>query len=163
MSAEDKRRASRGRPDSTAGLDRRRGVFMISVAAELAEMHPQTLRMYETRGLITPKRSPKNTRLYSYEDVERLRRIQRMTANEGLNLAGVETVLTLERELERARAEVAKVRRRAAELERHMNEELKRVGNALRGEIVPYGRYDSPRISIPIQRTEKKESGRDAG
>ena len=64
---------------------------MISVAAELAEMHPQTLRMYEARGLITPKRSPKNTRLYSYEDVERLRRIQRMTAEEGLNLAGVET------------------------------------------------------------------------
>ena len=64
----------------SAGLDRRRGVFMISVAAELAEMHPQTLRMYEARGLITPKRSPKNTRLYSYEDVERLRRIQQMTA-----------------------------------------------------------------------------------
>ena len=95
------------------GLDRRRGVFMISVAAELAEMHPQTLRMYEARGLITPKRSPKNTRLYSYEDVERLRRIQQMTAEEGLNLAGVETVLALERELERARAEVARMRERA--------------------------------------------------
>ena len=66
-------------------------------------MHPQTLRMYEARGLITPKRSPKNTRLYSYEDVERLRRIQQMTADDGLNLAGVETVLGLERELERAR------------------------------------------------------------
>ena len=68
---------------------------MISVAAELAEMHPQTLRMYEARGLIAPKRSPKNTRLYSQRDVERLRRIQQMTA-EGLNLAGVETVLALE-------------------------------------------------------------------
>ena len=70
---------------------------MISVAAELAEMHPQTLRMYEARGLITPKRSPKNTRLYSQADVERLRRIQQMTSEEGLNLAGVETVLELER------------------------------------------------------------------
>ena len=77
-------------------IDHDRGVFMISVAAELAEMHPQTLRMYEARGLITPKRSPKNTRLYSQDDVERLRRIQRMTDEEGLNLAGVETVLEME-------------------------------------------------------------------
>src|SRR5918996_10257 len=102
-------------------IDQERGVFMISVAAELAEMHPQTLRMYEARGLITPKRSPKNTRLYSYEDVERLRRIQRMTAEEGLNLAGVETVLELERELERARAQMARMRERAEELEQEMN------------------------------------------
>ena len=84
-------------------IDRDRGVFMISVAAELAEMHPQTLRMYEARGLIQPQRSPKNTRLYSQRDVERLHRIQQLTA-EGLNLAGVERVLSLERrvaELER--------------------------------------------------------------
>ena len=63
-----------------ASIDSERGVFMISVAAELAEMHPQTLRMYEARGLITPSRSPKNTRLYSQRDVERLKRIQRMTS-----------------------------------------------------------------------------------
>jgi MerR family transcriptional regulator/heat shock protein HspR len=83
-------------------IDSEQGVFMISVAAELAHMHPQTLRIYEARGLIQPKRSPKNTRLYSQRDVERLRRIQQMTA-EGLNLAGVERVLELEgrlRELE---------------------------------------------------------------
>jgi MerR family transcriptional regulator/heat shock protein HspR len=79
-------------------IDSERGVFMISVAAELAEMHPQTLRIYEARGLIQPKRSPKNTRLYSQRDVERLRRIQQLTA-EGLNLAGVERVLALERRL----------------------------------------------------------------
>jgi MerR family transcriptional regulator/heat shock protein HspR len=126
------------------GLDRRRAVFMISVAAELAEMHPQTLRMYETRGLIHPKRSPKNTRLYSYDDVERLRRIQQMTADEGLNLAGVETVLSLERELEQARAEVQRMRERAAELERQMTNELDRVRRSLRAEIVPYGVYDRP-------------------
>ena len=65
-----------------------RGVYMISVAAELAGMHPQTLRIYEARGLITPKRSPKNTRLYSQEDVERLRRIQELTSELGMNLAG---------------------------------------------------------------------------
>ena len=135
----------------------KRGVYMISVAAELAGMHPQTLRIYESRGLITPKRSPKNTRLYSYEDVERLRRIQRMTAEEGLNLAGVETVLTLERELERARAEMARMRRRAAELEKRMNDELERVRTALRGEIVPYGAYEN-RISIPIERKPKPPS-----
>ena len=79
----------------TASIDAERGVFMISVAAELAHMHPQTLRMYEARGLIEPKRSPKNTRLYSQRDVEMLRRIQELTA-EGLNLAGVERVLELE-------------------------------------------------------------------
>jgi MerR family transcriptional regulator/heat shock protein HspR len=79
-------------------IDSDRGVFMISVAAELAHMHPQTLRVYEARGLIQPKRSAKNTRLYSREDVERLQRIQQLTA-EGLNLAGVERVLALERRL----------------------------------------------------------------
>jgi len=99
-----------------ATLDEERGVFMISVAAELAEMHPQTLRMYEARGLIAPKRSPKNTRLYSQRDVERLRRIQEMTA-EGLNLAGVETVLALEERVARLNGELAKLRRRTEELE----------------------------------------------
>jgi MerR family transcriptional regulator, heat shock protein HspR len=76
-------------------VEAERGVFMISVAAELAHMHPQTLRVYEARGLIEPQRSPKNTRLYSQRDVELLRRIQQLTA-EGLNLAGVERVLELE-------------------------------------------------------------------
>jgi MerR family transcriptional regulator/heat shock protein HspR len=79
-------------------IDSDQGVFMISIAAELAHMHPQTLRIYEARGLIQPKRSPKNTRLYSQRDVERLQRIQQLTA-EGLNLAGVERVLALERRL----------------------------------------------------------------
>jgi MerR family transcriptional regulator/heat shock protein HspR len=90
-------------------FDDEQGVFMISVAAELAEMHPQTLRMYETRGLIAPKRSPKNTRLYSRRDVERLRRIQEMT-HQGLNLVGVETVLALEEQ-------VARLKERVRELE----------------------------------------------
>jgi MerR family transcriptional regulator/heat shock protein HspR len=97
-------------------IDDERGVFMISVAAELAEMHPQTLRMYEARGLIAPKRSPKNTRLYSQRDVERLRRIQEMTA-QGLNLVGVETVLALEERVAKLSAEVQRLRRRNEELE----------------------------------------------
>ena len=110
---------------------------MISVAAELAEMHPQTLRMYEARGLITPKRSPKNTRLYSQADVERLRRIQQMTSEEGLNLAGVETVLELERRLERMRADMARMRKRAAEMETRMTEELERLRRSIGGSSSP--------------------------
>ena len=105
-----------------ATFDEEQGVFMISVAAELAEMHPQTLRMYEQRGLIAPKRSPKNTRLYSQRDVERLRRIQQMTA-EGLNLAGVETVLALEAQVQKLRAEGERLRKRIAELESKRNGE----------------------------------------
>ena len=99
-----------------------RGVFMISVAAELAHMHPQTLRIYEARGLIQPKRSPKNTRLYSQRDVERLRRIQQMTSEQGLNLAGVETVLEMEKRVERMRVELERMRRRAEKLERRFLE-----------------------------------------
>src|SRR5215510_5405503 len=96
-----RRRQSEGARDGEQRLDQERGVFMISVAAELAEMHPQTLRMYEARGLIEPKRSPKGTRLYSQADVERLRRIQEMTTEFGMNLAGVERVFELEIQLER--------------------------------------------------------------
>src|ERR1700678_420794 len=93
-----------------------RGVFMISVAAELAEMHPQTLRMYEQRGLIEPKRSPKGTRLYSHRDVDRLRRIQEMTAELGMNLAGVERVFELEEQLEATSRKIGAVGKRAAAL-----------------------------------------------
>lgn len=150
--------ANPNRRSTADGLDRRRAVFMISVAAELAEMHPQTLRMYEARGLIRPKRSPKNTRLYSYEDVERLRRIQQMTADEGLNLAGVESVLSLERELKRARAEVARMRERAAELERQMSNELERVRRSLRAEIVPYGAYSQP-FARPAASPQSRHAG----
>src|ERR1700735_2507671 len=89
-----------------------RGVFMISVAAELAGMHPQTLRMYETRGLIEPKRSPKGTRLYSHADGERLKRIQEMTADLGLNLAGVERVFELENMLDGMSRKVQALERR---------------------------------------------------
>src|SRR4051795_7577543 len=123
-------------------IDQQRGVFMISVAAELAEMHPQTLRMYEARGLITPKRSPKKSRLYSQGDVERLGRIQQMTSEEGLNLAGVETVLELERQLERMRGDMAKMRKRAAETESRMAQELERLRKSAGGELVPYGAYE---------------------
>ena len=139
-------------------IEQTRGVFMISVAAELAEMHPQTLRMYEARGLIEPKRSPKNTRLYSQADVERLRRIQRLTSEEGLNLAGVETVLRMEETVEQMRAEMARMRARADELEKRMLTELEQARKSLGVEIVPYGAYDAELKAgkkIPIQRKRK--------
>ena len=109
-----------------------RGVFMISVAAELADMHPQTLRMYEQRGLIQPSRSPRGTRLYSQDDVERLRRIQEMTAELGLNLAGVERVLALEERLEQLQLRYAAVERRRLELEH----EVQRMREEGRTQIV---------------------------
>jgi MerR family transcriptional regulator, heat shock protein HspR len=114
-----------------------RGVFMISVAAELAEMHPQTLRMYEARGLIEPKRSPKGTRLYSHKDVDRLRRIQEMTAELGMNLAGVERVFELEQQLDSMSRRVAGLEKRAAELGAEV-ERLEKLRRELRAEIVPY-------------------------
>ena len=140
--AERKRPRGSGRRGADR-IDAERGVFMISVAAELAEMHPQTLRMYEARGLITPKRSPKNTRLYSQADVERLRRIQQMTSGDGLNLAGVETVLEMEATVHRMRTEMARLRRRAAEMEKRMATELERLRSASGGDLVPYGAYDA--------------------
>src|SRR5579885_1362697 len=116
-----------------------RGVFMISVAAELAEMHPQTLRMYEARGLIEPKRSPKGARLYSHKDVDRLRRIQEMTAELGMNLAGVEKVFELEQELETMSRKVAALQKRADELSAEVKR-LEALRRELRAEIVPYVR-----------------------
>jgi len=116
-----------------------RGVFMISVAAELAEMHPQTLRMYEARGLIEPKRSPKGTRLYSQKDVDRLRRIQEMTAELGMNLAGVERVFELEQQLDLMSRKVAALQKRADELSSEVAR-LEAIRRDLRAEIVPYVR-----------------------
>ena len=116
-----------------------RGVFMISVAAELANMHPQTLRVYEARGLIEPKRSPKGTRLYSQEDVERLRRIQAMTADLGLNLAGVERVLRLEAEIESMQARIEEIELQALRAKVRLAEELEDVRRSFRAElVVPY-------------------------
>lgn len=124
-------------------IDEEQGVFMISVAAELAEMHPQTLRIYEARGLISPKRSPRNTRLYSQRDVERLRRIQQMTAEAGLNLAGVEAVLEMEREVEAMRAQLVRAQARLRETERRLRLEAARSKNRNNTEIIPYGAYES--------------------
>jgi MerR family transcriptional regulator/heat shock protein HspR len=94
--------------------ERTRAVYVISVAAELAGVHPQTLRIYERKGLVDPARTIGGSRRYSDADIELLQRIQELT-NEGLNLAGVQRVLALEAEVVRLRAELAKVRQQAAE------------------------------------------------
>jgi MerR family transcriptional regulator/heat shock protein HspR len=129
--------ARRLRTSARVEVSTDRGVFMISVAAELAEMHPQTLRMYEARGLIEPKRSPKGTRLYSQADVERLRRIQEMTAELGMNLAGVERVFELEQQLGATARKVAALEKRAAQLSAEV-QRLEALRQELRAEIVPY-------------------------
>jgi len=105
--------------------------YMISVAADLVGVHPQTLRIYEAKGLVRPKRTPGNTRLYSEADLERLRFIQRLTTELGLNLAGVETVIRLEDEL-------GQVRTRLERLERRMREEIRNVHRQYRRDVVLY-------------------------
>jgi MerR family transcriptional regulator/heat shock protein HspR len=105
--------------------------YMISVAAELVGMQPQTLRMYEAKGLVRPQRTPGNTRLYSEADLARLRLIQTLKAELGINLAGVEIVLRLEDELR-------KVQRRLERLERQMHEEVRNVHKHYRRDLVPY-------------------------
>jgi MerR family transcriptional regulator/heat shock protein HspR len=121
-----------------ASPDGTRPVYMISVAAQLAGMHPQTLRIYEQRGLIEPNRSPKGTRLYSQEDVERLRRIQELTSELGMNLAGVERVFELEGELEQMRRRMDRLQRRADQMRKQFEDEVDRVRRSFRRELVPY-------------------------
>ncbi|HEY7420489.1 MAG TPA: helix-turn-helix transcriptional regulator [Gaiellaceae bacterium] len=105
-----------------------RPIYMISVAAELVGMHPQTLRVYETKGLVRPQRTPGGTRLYSEADIERLRIVQRLTSELGLNLAGVELVLRLEDELRKAHAQVerlqAQLRREVRDVHRQYRRDL---------------------------------------
>ncbi len=153
------RRVRTTRTETRVSVEGDRGVFMISVAAELADMHPQTLRMYEARGLIEPKRSPKGTRLYSHTDVERLHRIQEMTAELGMNLAGVERVFELESQIERMTERMEALERRAEQIEAEMAAEVERVRREFRAEIVPYRppeealipAKDLRRLRIPVR------------
>ena len=116
--------------------------YMISVAAELVGMHPQTLRIYEQKGLVRPKRTPGNTRLYSERDLDRLRLIQRLTTELGLNLAGVERVLALEDEL---RA----MRERLDRMEREMRQAIEAVHKTYRRDLVPVSQAVT---LVPLQR-----------
>jgi MerR family transcriptional regulator, heat shock protein HspR len=109
--------------------------YMISIAAELVGMHPQTLRIYENKGLVRPKRTRGNTRLYSDADLDRLRLIQRLTTQLGLNLAGVEVVLRLEDELRKAHARIER-------LQREQRQEIQNIHKQYRRELVL---YEAPR------------------
>ena len=147
----------------------RRGVYMISVAAELAGMHPQTLRIYESRGLIEPKRSAGNTRLYSQADVDRLRRIQELTTEMGMNLAGVEKVFELEEQIDKMRERMDQLRHESERAERELRDEIERVRRSFKAELVPYSAPGSaliparaargPRVRIPITRTTPRGDG----
>jgi MerR family transcriptional regulator, heat shock protein HspR len=116
--------------------------YMISVAADLVGMHPQTLRIYEAKGLVQPQRTAGNTRLYSEADLERLRLIQQLTTELGLNLAGVEHVIRLEEQLRR-------MQRRMERLERDMRERLQEVRRQYRADLVL---YDPDSSRLPVRR-----------
>jgi MerR family transcriptional regulator/heat shock protein HspR len=155
----------------TGLFDDDQGVFMISVAAELAGMHPQTLRIYESRGLIKPKRSPKKTRLYSQRDVERLRRIQVLTTEVGLNLAGVERVLELEQVMNTMQRELERMRGQAEVLERDMLQRIQEVHRSYKRELVrwePPGAIQrstdfKPPVRIRVERPNSKAEGKTEG
>jgi MerR family transcriptional regulator/heat shock protein HspR len=118
-----------------------KGRYMISIAAELVGMHPQTLRIYESKGLVRPKRTSGNTRLYSEQDLERLRLIQRLTTDFGLNLAGVEMVLGLEDQLNR-------MQRRMERMERELRERMRDVERQYKREVVL---WEEP--TLPVRRS----------
>jgi MerR family transcriptional regulator, heat shock protein HspR len=113
--------------------------YMISIAAELVGMHPQTLRIYESKGLVSPKRTAGNTRLYSEADLDRLKLIQRLTNELGLNLAGVEVVIRLEDELRKAHERIERLQQR-------LRDEIQEVHRQYRRDLVP---YEEPRFPAP--------------
>ncbi|TCJ15136.1 MerR family transcriptional regulator [Rubrobacter taiwanensis] len=127
---------------------RNRPVYMIGVAAELAGVHPQTLRMYERKGLIRPRRSIKNTRLYSQTDVEACRYIQKLTQEMGMNLAGVEKVLALEERIGQLEAENRRLRRRLEEQERAHARKIREVHRSYRRELVLMPKSELVRRSV---------------
>jgi MerR family transcriptional regulator/heat shock protein HspR len=119
--------------------------YMISVAADLVGMHPQTLRIYEQKGLVSPQRTAGNTRLYSEADLERLRTIQRLTTELGLNLAGVELVLRMEDQFKRMEARMERI-------EREMREEIEKVHKHYRRDLVPW----QPTETRPARREARR-------
>lgn len=131
-----------------------RALYMISVAARLAGMHPQTLRIYEQRGLISPARTPKNTRLYSEEDIERLRYIQRLTTELGMNLAGVEKVMELEKNILELKARIDNLHRELDKTVRRLEREVESVHKSYRRELIPLPKTDV----IITARKMKKQS-----
>lgn len=134
------------------------GLYMISVAATLAGVHPQTLRIYEQRRLISPQRTPKGTRLYSDENVRTLRRIQELT-DEGMNLAGVERVFDLEAQIGRLQRRVISLERQLERTRQEAAAEIERVRRQFRAELVP---YRPPRTTL-VRTQSARDTSRRAG
>jgi MerR family transcriptional regulator/heat shock protein HspR len=134
----------------------RGAVYVISVAAELAGVHPQTLRVYERKGLLQPQRTSGNTRRYSAEDIARLRRIQELTQEEGVNLAGARMILRLEEQLDRMRTQLSRMAERVQELEADVAREMRRMAQQA-GEIVPARDH---RSLIDMWNEQRKKEGR---
>jgi len=121
-----------------------RAVFVISVAAELAGVHPQTLRMYERKGLIRPQRTTGNTRRYSQADIDIVKLIQELTQDRGMNLAGVEMVIELQQELERTQDRMDRLRREAMELQKELAENMERIRQAQKTSLVLWRKNEQP-------------------
>ena len=139
--------------------EERTAVYVISVAAELAGVHPQTLRVYERKGLLAPQRTSGNTRRYSAQDIERLRRIQELTQREGVNLAGDKMVLLLEEQLERMSRELESMASRVQELEADVAREMRRMAQQA-GEIIPAREYRSLQELWNLQRQKEGKTRR---
>jgi MerR family transcriptional regulator/heat shock protein HspR len=133
------------------------GLYMIGIMAELAGMHPQTLRLYERRGLIQPSRSAGRTRRYSDADLARLRRIQALS-EAGLNIAGIERVLDLERQLDEAEQRLAGLAAQLEAVRAQHREEMQRARRATRAEVVLVTRGET--ALVPLQRPVTQNRGR---
>jgi MerR family transcriptional regulator/heat shock protein HspR len=150
----------RQRPREQAERSDEKGVYVISVAAELAGVHPQTLRIYERKGLIRPARTAGNTRRYSQRDIERLRMIQRLTQEMGINLAGVKRIVEMEGELERLRARLEQMDRELERARRRMREEVERLqARARPAEIVPLSTVQRWRLELRRRLAEREDGG----
>jgi MerR family transcriptional regulator, heat shock protein HspR len=139
--------------DGSSGADKQdRAVYIISVAAELAGVHPQTLRIYERKGLLMPARTAGNTRRYSQRDIERLQMIQQLTQEEGVNLAGVKMIVEMERELERMQRRMVRLDRDLQAARRRLQEEVERARQRNeRGEIVPLSTLRRLRAQLGVR------------
>jgi MerR family transcriptional regulator/heat shock protein HspR len=155
--AKPEHRPGRGGRADVDREDDDRAVYIISVAAELAGVHPQTLRIYERKGLLQPARTAGNTRRYSNRDIERLRTIQRLTQVEGLNLAGVRMIVDMEDQIERMRQRVTALDAELQHARRRLRDEIDRLRQASRrAEIVP--RSSVPRLRVTV-RTQPEPEG----
>lgn len=116
--------------------DKEKPVYMISVAAKLTGMHPQTLRIYERKELVSPGRTAKSTRLYSEGDIDRLKYIQQLTQDAGVNLAGVKIIMELQNKLDNIGKTIVAMEAEMVEAERRKDEEVKRAAKRHRYDLV---------------------------